>query len=449
MNAILRSSTTSAVVSTGVQALSATNRRRLTAKALQATVDPIRQLPDIVETRGVPIFLYTRREDVETEALQQLIKLAESPLPVGFVSAMPDVHLGKGVTIGTVFASDKYVCPNAVGVDIGCGMCAVPFKDLQKEELSLKQLQRLQALIKDHIPTGFKEHSRPLKKARETLDLISSRAGPTPRLQKAAAVDKVAKQLGTLGGGNHFLEVVADETGEVWIMLHSGSRNIGNTTAQHHDQVAREQMRKRGITATGGLNYLELESQEGQAYLQDMEWCQQYAAENRRYMRDIMTEIVWDVARAEPDLGRSVNIHHNYCTCQSCSYTDPLTGEEVRNRRLWVTRKGATSAQEGQLGIIPGSMGTGSFIVRGRGEPQSWASCSHGAGRAMSRTQAKALIPQADFEAAMKGIVADTNSRVRDEAPQAYKDLSLVMANQTDLVDIVHRLTPLVNVKGY
>jgi tRNA-splicing ligase RtcB len=235
-------------------------------------------------------------------------------------------------------------------------------------------------------------------------------------------------------------------------MLHSGSRNVGNINAQHYDKIAHQVMKKKNLPepAERGLNYMEIESSEGQQYLNDMHWCQLYAAENRKSMLDIMLEIVVKVKpKAIPDLDHMVNIHHNYCNCEEVKFKNKAGKFETR--KLWVTRKGATSARHGELGIIPGSMGVGSYIVRGRGNSESWSSCSHGAGRRLSRTAAVKEIPQEVFEETMssQGIVCDTHPGVRDEAPQAYKDLTMVMENQSSLVDVVYRLLPLVNVKGF
>eukprot|EP01024_Parvocaulis_polyphysoides_P049321 TRINITY_DN4769_c0_g3_i2.p2 TRINITY_DN4769_c0_g3~~TRINITY_DN4769_c0_g3_i2.p2 ORF type:complete len:485 (-),score=37.53 TRINITY_DN4769_c0_g3_i2:315-1643(-) len=406
--------------------------------------------PWIIETKGVPIHLYAAPEEVEQQALDQLRKLAETPLPVGYVAAMPDVHLGKGVTIGSVFATDKYVCPNAVGVDIGCGMCAVPLNNLFKDDVPLEQLKQIQQLIKRRIPTGFNQHKKPLANTLQVLDDISNKHTPTKWLENQIATNvKVGAQIGTLGGGNHFLEVVYDQQHEqVWILLHSGSRNIGNITAELYDKKAQSILAKKGIKMPPGLNYMEINSKEGQEYLQDMQWCQKYAFQNRQAMLNIMVDVVNEVTGAQPEMDKAVNIHHNYCSCERCKYTDPSTGQEIE-KDLWVTRKGATSAKPGQFGIIPGSMGVGSYIVKGKGQPKAWSSCSHGAGRRMSRKAAIKKIPQQDFVDSMKGIVCDTAGKVRDEAPQAYKDLTKVMENQKDLVDIEHRLMPLVNVKGF
>ncbi|CAJ1419020.1 unnamed protein product [Effrenium voratum] len=406
-------------------------------------------LPEMIATERVPVVLYAPKHEVEDQALEQLISLAESPLPVGHVAAMPDVHLGKGVAIGAVFASERYVCPNAVGVDIGCGMCAVPIQGLHKDDLSDEDLRKLQAAIKDRIPTSFDSHDEQLPWAKETLHNISREHHPTDYLaRRLDREEKIARQLGTLGGGNHFLEVVYSESDEqVWCMLHSGSRNVGNTTASFYDRVAGE----RGVALRGlhgSLNYLEVDSEEGKDYLQDMQWCQAYARENRQSMLKIMVSTVEEVSGKKADMTRAVNAHHNFCQCENCRFYDAATGE-VREQKLWVTRKGATSAREGEYGIIPGSMGVGSYIVKGRGAAGSWQSCSHGAGRTMSRTAAKRQIAQDAFEASMQGIICDTHPAVRDEAPQAYKDLGQVLKHQADLVEVEHRLLPLVNVKGF
>eukprot|EP00929_Paragymnodinium_shiwhaense_P060991 TRINITY_DN30444_c0_g1_i3.p1 TRINITY_DN30444_c0_g1~~TRINITY_DN30444_c0_g1_i3.p1 ORF type:complete len:550 (-),score=123.08 TRINITY_DN30444_c0_g1_i3:178-1827(-) len=407
------------------------------------------QLPVKVETKGVPVYFYAPLEEIEEQARAQLICLAESPLPVDHVAAMPDVHMGKGVAIGAVWASDKFICPNAVGVDIGCGMCAVPMEGLYKDELSIETMVDIQKRIKRTIPMSFDSHSSSLAWAKKTIDEISEEHPPTNYLRsRLGKEDRIAKQLGTLGGGNHFIELVyAEETNQVWCMLHSGSRNVGNTTAEYYDKLAG----KRGHLlqgVAGSLNYLDVDSEDGQNYLKDMLWCQAYARENRRSMLQLMIGIVEEATGKKANMDKAVNTHHNFCQSELCKYQDPQTGE-VMEKQLWVTRKGATSARDGQYGLIPGSMGVGSYVVRGKGSEGSWQSCSHGAGRTMSRSKAHKTINQADFEEAMKGIVCDTAEAVKDEAPQAYKDLNQVLRNQRDLVEIEHRLLPLINVKGY
>ena len=400
------------------------------------------QLPLIIPTDGgVPIHLYTT--EIEPDALAQLQILARSPLPVDYISAMPDVHLGKGVTIGTVFASSEYICPNAVGVDIGCGMAAVPIDNLYHWQLSLDDKIRIQKRLKQRIPTGFKARRKWVTGAVQVLEELTDELEPSEFLRnELVRLPKAQSQLGTLGGGNHFLEVVYEETeGQVWVMLHSGSRYMGNRVASHYDQVAKNLLERKGVDTRklNGLNYMPIDSQEGQDYMTDMLWCQQYAFHNRRVMKEIMLEIMDEVTKCQADMNESVNIHHNYCSCEECG----------DGRQLWVTRKGATSAKLGEKGIIPGSMGTGSYITKGKGNLTSWNSSSHGAGRRMSRKKAHANIAQEDFVESMKGIVCDTKPGVKDEAPQAYKDLSQVMANQSSLTEVVCRLLPIINVKGF
>jgi len=395
---------------------------------------------------GVPVHVYT--DDIDDATRQQLVNLARSKMPVGFVAAMPDVHLGKGATIGSVFASRDYVCPNAVGVDIGCGMCAVPIQGpLKRKDVPERKLLSIQRGLRDTIPTGHESHGSSTGEMRTAMQRLLDEHRPTSWL-KQTLVSKHTRQLGTLGGGNHFVELVHDEEENVWMMLHSGSRNIGNVTAQHYDGVAARQC--------GGqresLAYLQIASKEGQAYLTDMTFCQAYALENRRFMMQAFSKVIKRETGKDTLWGNMVNIHHNYCECEQCTYFDEAQGG-WRDERLWVTRKGATSARAGQLGIIPGSMGTGSFIVRGRGTSESWQSCSHGAGRSMSRAQAFRHISHQDFVGHMKakGIVWDSShaDRVKDEAPMAYKDLGEVMRNQASLVDVVHHLQPMLNMKGW
>jgi tRNA-splicing ligase RtcB (3'-phosphate/5'-hydroxy nucleic acid ligase) len=398
------------------------------------------ELPQIIQTKGVPIHLYA--EEIEKEAMNQVIVLAESPIPIDYVAVMADAHAGKGVTVGTVFASETYVSPNAVGVDIGCGMAAIPIHGLYKNDLTDAEKSKIQQLIKERVPTGFTQHKNTLKGTKEILDEITGVVQPTDYLKQQLLLPRVTDQLGTLGGGNHFIEVLyCDKSEQVWCMLHSGSRNIGNRVAQYYDEIAQKLLKKQGVNTIrlNGMNYMEIDSQEGQDYLRDMEWCQHYAYHNRRVMKEILLKVMHEVVKKDADLDHSVNIHHNYCKCEDCG----------GGRKLYVTRKGATSAAAGEMGIIPGSMGTGSYITRGRGNMMSWRSSSHGAGRRMSRTKAHSNITQEDFERLMEGIVCDTHPSVKDEAPQAYKDLAVVMKQQESLTDIVHRLLPLINVKGF
>mmetsp|Transcript_14518 Transcript_14518/g.22713 ORF Transcript_14518/g.22713 Transcript_14518/m.22713 type:complete len:361 (-) Transcript_14518:1497-2579(-) len=324
-------------------------------------------------------------------------------------------------------------------------MAAIPIDGLYKWDLSNDDKVQIQTAIKERIPTGFNQHAKALKGTKEIITEITDTTEPSAFLKNQLSLPRVTDQLGTLGGGNHFLELVYEEkTGQVWIMLHSGSRNIGNRVAQHYDRVAKDMLLEQHAGDTvkrlNGLNYMPIDSREGQEYLQDMEWCQKYAFHNRRVMKDIMIDIVQQVTGCEADLDKSVNIHHNYCACEKCG------GD---GRELYITRKGATSAKVGEMGIIPGSMGTGSYITRGLGNLKSWNSSSHGAGRRMSRTKAHSSIPQEVFEESMAGVLCDTHPSVKDEAPMAYKDLTEVMKNQESLTEIVHHLLPLINVKGF
>ena len=341
-------------------------------------------LPHVISTEGVPIHL--NADEIEPQAMAQVKLLAESPLPVDYVSVMPDAHLGKGVTIGTVFASEKYICPNAVGVDIGCGMAAVPIHELYKSNLTDSQKVQIFRRLKERIPTGFAKHNNMLPETKETIEKITEELKPTQFVKDQLLMSHVTHQLGTLGGGNHFLEIVhCDRDNQVWSLLHSGSRNIGNRVAQQYDGIAKRLLQRQGIDTRrlNGIHYMPIDSQEGQDYLRDMEWSQQYAFQNRIAMQQIMLQIIADVTKCEADMSRSVNIHHNYCSCEDCN-----------GRMLYVTRKGATSAAKGKMGIIPGNMGSGSYITRGKDEIQSWNSSSHGAGRQMSRVKAHSSITE-------------------------------------------------------
>ncbi|MDX1958936.1 MAG: RtcB family protein [Leptospiraceae bacterium] len=394
---------------------------------------------EIIETKNIPIKVFTN--ELEDAARKQLIELAESGIAVHFISAMPDVHYGLGATVGSVFASEDKICPNAVGVDIGCGMAAVPVPELKAKDLSLEFKEKIHSLIKSNIPTGTNSHSKPKTKS------ILDNTNRTKWLENKIN-DKVLSQIGTLGGGNHFIELVSDENDDVWIFLHSGSRGIGKQTAEYYNQLAANYMKSKNIILPNkDLNYLEIESEEGQDYLKDMLWCQDFAFENRQMMLRIINEILMKEISKEADFSKSVNIHHNYCACEDC--TIETNSGKIIQKKLWITRKGATSARKGQMGLIPGSMGTGSFLVRGKGNPESWFSSSHGAGRRKSRTKAKAEISQADFEKSMLGIVCETVEELRDEAPAAYKDIHSVMEWQNDIVEILHKFMPLINVKGF
>lgn len=314
--------------------------------------------------------------------------------------------------------------------------------------------QAIHSEIKTVIPTGFNQHNKPLPGVENAICTIAGLIKPSAWLKEnlltGDALAKTKCQIGTLGGGNHFIEVVYDESDNVWLMLHSGSRFAGKTTAEYYNKLALMQMQKQGVRDyPKDLYYLRIDSPEGRDYLNDMLWCQHYAYHNREFMLNKLIEVMTDITGTLPDESRRINAHHNFCECTRCVYTDPRTGSTVE-KDLWVTRKGATAARLGQYGIIPGSMGVGSYIIKGRGNSLSWESCSHGAGRLLSRTAAKKVLKQEDFEKQMQGIVYDAGvPELIDEAPMAYKDLDGVMQDQRTLVEVVHRLLPLINVKGF
>jgi tRNA-splicing ligase RtcB len=358
---------------------------------------------------------------------------------------MPDVHVGKGATVGSVIATKGAIIPAAVGVDIGCGMMAVQ-TTLKAKDLP-ESLANLRARIERAVPHGSVTVRGRAHKGSwgNTPDSVATRwktlearhdviVAKYPRLKPK----EPHKQLGTLGGGNHFIEVCLDTEQTVWVMLHSGSRGIGNLIGQLFIELARKDMKKHFINLPDqDLAYLVEGTDHFDDYVEAMTWAQDYAAENRRSMMDAVLRVMREELRAF-QLGEvAVNCHHNYCTHET------HFGED-----LIVTRKGAVSAKTGELGIIPGSMGARSFIVRGLGNPESFESCSHGAGRVMSRTAAQKRFTVADHVAATEGVECRKDKDVIDETPAAYKDIDAVMAAQRDLVEIAYTLKQVLCVKG-
>lgn len=382
----------------------------------------------VLSNGRVPVKIWTPLEEVEAQALAQLTNISNLPFVFKHVAAMPDVHLGKGATVGSVIAMERAVVPAAVGVDIGCGMAAVR-TTLTSHAFGDGDLSRLRHAIERGVPVGFNSHKKPLDEAR---------AWAAGRKGRAREIEgRHLAQLGTLGGGNHFIEICLDTEDRVWIMLHSGSRNLGNTMAEGHIRKARRLMELYEIRlADPDLAYLVEGSPEFTAYVDDVMHAQDYAMENRRLM---LAEVKRNILRqwGDASFDEEVNCHHNYLSRESHFGTDVI-----------VTRKGAIRAREGEFGIIPGSMGTRSFIVRGKGNPDSFHSCSHGAGRRMSRTKAKATFTVADLEAQTAGVECRKDRGVLDEIPGAYKDIGRVMANQSDLVEVVAELKQVLCVKG-
>ena len=349
---------------------------------------------------------------------------------------MPDCHSGKGSTVGTVIATRGAIIPACVGVDIGCGMNAVklPFKvDLLGDTLS-----KLRSSIERSVPVGFNQN----KEVSERV--VSAFNGLGDTWSKGSVnLEKALYQLGSLGGGNHFIEICQDENSTAWVVLHSGSRNIGKSLADIHIQQAKGLMKEYFIDLPDpDLAYLAQGSKEFRGYLVDLNWAQNYAAANRnemmmRVLKDISYHIYGEDKGADFMAIFKVDCHHNYTKM-----------ENHFNANVWVTRKGAVSAREGEYGIIPGSMGTKSYIVKGKGNLESFCSCSHGAGRRMSRNKARQLFTIADLEKQTFGVECRKDSAVIDEIPASYKDIDEVMANQADLVEIVHTLKQLICIKG-
>lgn len=380
----------------------------------------------------VPVKIWS--DQVEEAALEQLKNIAALPFVFRHVAAMPDVHLGKGATVGSVVATEGAVVPAAVGVDIGCGMCAVKLKGVRSSRLDGK-LATLRAEIERSVPVGFAQNRDPDARAQnwarwaEFGDLHERAQG---------LKGKALRQLGSLGGGNHFIEVCLDTEDGVWVMLHSGSRNIGKSLAEYHIDSAKGLMKQMFVSLPDpDLAYFAAGTPEYAAYLRDLLWAQDYALMNREVMMERVLRQVGRQLGVEPEAELSVNCHHNFAIM-----------EHHFGREVLVTRKGAVRARKGDMGIIPGSMGTKSYIVRGKGEPESFDSCSHGAGRRMSRNEARRRFGTEDLKRQTDGVECRKDEGVVDEIPGAYKPIEEVMANQSDLVEIVAELKQVLCVKG-
>ncbi|WP_394621679.1 RtcB family protein [Lentzea sp. JNUCC 0626] len=388
----------------------------------------------LVRGQNVDIRMWTRPEEVEEFAMRQLQNISSLPWAFKHVAVMPDVHYGKGATVGSVIALRDAVSPAAVGVDIGCGMTAVR-TSLTANDLP-ETLRGLRSRMESVVPVGFGQHRATAFTERDASDWGSfwRKFDDLTPVVKARA-DKAMHQMGTLGGGNHFLEVCLDGDQQVWVMLHSGSRGIGNELAQHHIAVARTLAHNAELPDPDLAVFL-AGTPEMASYRHDLYWAQDYARRNRA----VMLRLVCDVLRKEfPQISfdEPISAHHNYVAEEN------HFGEDVL-----VTRKGAIRAGRGELGIIPGSMGTGSYIVRGLGNPDSFMSASHGAGRKMSRNKARKTFTTKDLAAQTSGVECRKDSGVVDEIPGAYKDIDAVMANQSDLVEVVAKLKQVVCIKG-
>lgn len=389
--------------------------------------------------RHVPIRLWADPATVEPQALQQLFNVTTLPQVAG-VAVMPDVHVGIGATVGSVIAMRDAVCPAAVGVDIGCGMTAVR-TTLTAADLP-DDLGRLRSRIEATIPVGRASHQRPVNGAKlhgfsaTGWDAFWARFAELAPAVKARR-ERALGQMGTLGSGNHFIEFCLDTEDRVWLMLHSGSRNIGKELAEHHIGVARALPHNHGLVDRDLAVFLK-HTPQMDAYRADLFWAQEYARLNRAVMMALYQAVVRrEFKAAAPGFGEVISCHHNYVA------EETYDGEE-----LLVTRKGAIRAGAGEHGIIPGSMGTRSYIVRGLGNAAAFNSASHGAGRRMSRAKAKKVYTEADLAEQTAGVECRKDLGVLDEIPGAYKPIEQVMAAQTDLVEIVAELRQLVCVKG-
>ncbi len=398
---------------------------------------------EFVKNDGLPIPIKSWCADIEAGALVQAENLARHPAVRHHVALMPDCHWGYGMPIGGVIAVQDAIIPAAVGVDIGCGMIAVE-TDIPAERLSEMSFRRqIQERIKKFIPVGEGIHHQTAQVwdgFEEYLD------GKNANEKFVLKIDRC--NLGTLGGGNHFIEIQKSDAGFVWMMIHSGSRNMGKRIEEYyHSRASQLCERFYSPLVNQDLAFLPIEEKEGHNYLHDMQFALKYALENRQRMMKICKEIIADFI-PEANFKQDLNIHHNYAAF-----------EEHFGKTYCIHRKGATSAKLNEIGIIPGSMGTASYIVRGLGNPESFMSCSHGAGRRMSRAFASKNLTVEECDAAMAGIVCERWSKVKcygsngkvydlSEAPQAYKNIDEVIAAENDLVEVLTRLTPLAVLKG-
>ena len=395
------------------------------------------------ENYKVPVFSWC--PEIEENAMEQIDNLVRLPFVFNRVAVMSDCHSGFGMPIGGVLATRGVVIPNAVGVDIGCGMCAVK---TSLTEIDTETLKKIMGEIRKVIPLGFNKHDNGQDECLIPYRLLSEMIEKYPVVSKE--YNNALKSLGTLGGGNHFIEIQKGSDGYIWIMIHSGSRNLGKQVADYYNKLAVELNRKwfSDVPKEWELAFLPVDSEEGQSYIREMNYCVDFALANRQLMMDRIMEIFKNIIGSDFNNITSeefndvdiINIAHNYAKIEN------HFGENV-----WVHRKGATLATENTIGIIPGSQGTKSYIVKGKGNKESFMSCSHGAGRKMSRTQA---IEELDLEKEIKilddlGVIHGIrNKEDLDEAPSSYKNIDEVMENQKDLVEILVELTPLAVIKG-
>ena len=381
----------------------------------------------IITSEKLPIKMWLT--DLEEGALSQAKDLANLPFAFHHIAIMPDAHLGYGMPIGAVLASKEAVVPNAVGVDIGCGMCSLR---TNLKSVDTETLKTIMSDIRNSVPVGFKHH-----KKQQDESWMPKVTGDLPVVEQE--YEKARYQVGTLGGGNHFIEIQQGSDGHVWIMIHSGSRNIGYTVAQHYHRLAVEMRDKMKFKIPQDLSCFPLDTEEADAYLAEMNYCIEFALRNRKLMMERVKEAFKRVS-GDIEFDNFINKPHNFAAWET------HFGEEVI-----IHRKGTTRARKGEPGMIPGSQGSFSYIVRGKGNPESFESCSHGAGRVMSRNQARKTLSVQEETTRLKklGVIHSIRSkRDLDEAPGSYKNIEEVMELQKDLVEIDVPLRPLAVIKG-
>lgn len=389
------------------------------------------------KTERLPIKIWAEEGKIEDGALAQIDNVSKLPMAFRHVALMPDAHQGYGMPIGGVAALDKAISPNMVGVDIGCGVQAMKTSLTELEESDLKKIL---SLIRKSIPTGFKHHKASYEEDMPPWMSIIGSDAIVEREWKSAT-----RQIGTLGGGNHFIEIQKGSDGFIWAMVHSGSRNIGYTVARHYNEIANTLNRKwhSSVSPKWELDFLPSDSDEGQRYIAEMNYCLAFAKASRDLMMRFIRNAFEDVLLAKSLYDETYpfyDIHHNYASL-----------ENHFGKNVWIHRKGATLARKGTIGIIPGSQGTASYIVKGKGNPESFMSCSHGAGRTMSRSMAKKVLVLDKVRKSLddKGILHSVRSSDDlDEAPQAYKNIDKVMEQQSDLVESTVKLVPLAVIKA-
>ena len=386
---------------------------------------------------GPNVLSWLPAEQIEDSALRQIENLAGMPFIFHHVAVMPDCHFGMGATVGSVIPTRRAIIPAAVGVDIGCGMIAVK-TPLQRADLP-DDLSDIRKAVEHQVPLSAGHYNRSIKKtAKPRIEQLAAKAAELERLE---FYDKIAKtwrkQLGSLGSGNHFIEIVLDEDDYAWAFLHSGSRGIGNRIAAHHIGIAKKLMEKWYINLPDpDLAYLVQDTPEFDDYIADLEWAQEFALLNREEMMERIIRIL-QYRCGDFEAVERIQCHHNF-----------TKREHHFGQNILVSRKGAIEARAGQLGLIPGSMGTRSYVVRGKGNAASFNTAPHGAGRRMSRSQARQTFTMDDFDRDMVGIEVNRSEAFLDELPGAYKDVDLVMEQSDDLVEIVHTFRQILNVKG-